>query len=159
MRLEPTSVLAGTSTKNDEGRTFPFDVLPPLAGVLQAQRALVEEVQRRLGAVIPWLWVRSDGSRICKIDEAWRAACKQAGYPGRLFHDFRRTAARNLVRAGVPEHHAMKLCGHKTAEIFRRYAIVNEADLRVGVTRLAALHGAAPQGAVGSAPAKRAKRR
>jgi hypothetical protein len=36
-----------------------------------------------------------DGSRICKIDEAWRSACKRAGFPGRLFHDFRRTAVRN----------------------------------------------------------------
>jgi len=70
MRLEPTSVLAGTSTKNDQARTFPFGQLPPLAEALQTQRASVEEAQRRLGAVIPWVWIRNDGSRICKIDEA-----------------------------------------------------------------------------------------
>jgi integrase len=139
MRLEPTSTSAGTSTKNNEGRTFPFGEVAALAGALRAQRADSEEVQRRLGALIPWVWHRDDGSRICKIDEAWRAACKRAGYPDRLFHDLRRTAARNLIRAGVPEHWAMQLCGHRSPEVFRRYAITSEADLKEAVARLANL--------------------
>jgi integrase len=139
MRLDPNT------TKSDKGRTFPFGELPPLAEALRAQRAYTDEVQRKLGAVIPWVWHREDGSRICKIDEAWKAARKRAGCPGRLFHDFRRTAVRNLVRAGVPEHWAMALTGHETPEVFRRYSITNEADLKQGVQRLAALHGAAPK--------------
>ena len=136
LRLEPTSTAAGTSTKNNEGRTFPFGVLPPLAEVIRAQRAYTEDVQRRVGAVIPWVWHRGDGSRVCKIDEAWRRACQRAGYPKRHFHDLRRTAARNLLRAGVPEHWAMQLCGHKSPEVFRRYAITSEADLKEAVGRL-----------------------
>ena len=137
MRLEPNT------TKNDKGRTFPFGELPPLAEALRAQREYTEEVQRRVGAVIPWVWHREDGSRIVKIDEAWKVARKRAGCPGKLFHDFRRTAVRNLVRAGVPEHWAMSLTGHETPEVFRRYSITNEADLKQGVAKLAALHGAA----------------
>lgn len=139
MRLEPTSTQAGTSTKTNEGRTFPFEEVAALAEALRAQRVYTDEVQRRIGAVLPWVWHRDDGSRICKIDEAWRAACKRAGYPGRLFHDLRRTAARNLIRAGVPEHWAMQLCGHRSPEVFRRYAITSEADLKQAVALLSAL--------------------
>jgi len=139
MRLEPTSRKAGTSTKTNEGRTFPFGQVPALVEALQAQKAYTEVVQRRHGIVIPWVWHRDDGSRICKIDEAWKSACRRAGYPDRLFHDLRRTAARNLLRAGVPEHWAMQLCGHRSPEVFRRYAITSEADLKQAVARLANL--------------------
>ena len=77
----------------------------------------------------------------------WRSACKKAGLPGRLVHDFRRTAVRNLERAGVPRSVAMKLTGHRTEAVYRRYAIVSPADLRAGVEKLAQLHASEPAGA------------
>jgi integrase len=55
----------------------------------------------------------------------------------RMPHDFRRTAARNLIRAGVPQHVVMQLCGWKTDAMFRRYAIVDERDLRSAAALLA----------------------
>ena len=70
------------------------------------------------------------------IRGAWTAACKKAGYPGKLLHDFRRSAVRSLERSGVPRSVAMSMVGHKTEAIYRRYAIVDEAMLREGGARL-----------------------
>ncbi len=69
-------------------------------------------------------------------------ACRKAGIPERLPHDFRRTAVRNLERAGVPRSTAMKMVGHKTESIYRRYAIVDEAMLKEGAAKLHTLHEA-----------------
>jgi site-specific recombinase XerD len=145
------------TTKNDEGRTFPFDVLPDLKLLLEAQREHTRSVERRLGRIVPLVF-HHDGERIGRFDKAWKSALDRAAHEERqgvrvvvrpqlltrVPHDFRRTAVRNLVRAGVPEHIAMKLTGHKTRSVFDRYDIVNERDLRDGVTKLAALHAAAP---------------
>jgi integrase len=74
--------------------------------------------------------------------EAFKTACRKAGCPGRIPYDLRRTAVRNLERAGVPRSVAMKLTGHKTESVYRRYAIADERDLRVAVERLNAIASA-----------------
>jgi len=143
--------LEGGMTKNKSGRTFPFAVLPALAELLERQRARVTNLERQLGRVIPSVFVRETGEPIRDFYTAWHSACKRASVKrrgalevverpeliGRVPHDFRRTAVRNLVRAGVPERVAMQLTGHKTRSIFDRYHIVNEADLTEGVEKLA----------------------
>ena len=100
------------------------------------------------GRVIPWLFHR-DGKPIRDFYDAWHKACKAAGMPGRIPHDFRRTAVRNIERAGVPRSAAMQLTGHITESVYRRYAIVDEAMLNEGVEKLATLY--ATEGNVDSA--------
>jgi integrase len=130
VRLEP-----GT-TKNDEGRTFPFAVLPELERLLRAQRERTDALQRATGRIIPWVF-HHNGERIREYRGSWDSAIAKAGLPGKIPHDLRRTAVRNLERACVPRSVAMKLVGHKTESIYRRYAIVAKQDLVDGLKRLA----------------------
>jgi integrase len=134
LRLEPGE------SKNREGREFPFT--PELRSVLEAQRERVREIERATGQIIPWAFCRPDGLRVGDFRKAWATACRLAGVPGRLVHDFRRTAVRNLERAGVSRSAAMKLTGHKTEAIYRRYAITDSAMLQEAAVKLAALHAA-----------------
>lgn len=66
----------------------------------------------------------------------WKTACEKAGYPGKILHDFRRTAVRTLERSGVPRSTAMAMVGHKTESIYRRYAIVDEAMHREAAAKM-----------------------
>ena len=133
IRLEP-----GT-TKNEDGRTFPFNIYPPLGDLIRRQRERTSAVEKATGRIIDHVFHRN-GRPIRDYRDTWDKAVVAAGVPGRLVHDFRRTAVRNLERAGVPRSVAMRLTGHRTETVYKRYAIVSPTDLRDGVRRLAALH-------------------
>jgi integrase len=134
---------AGT-TKNREARQFPFT--SELRSVLEAQRAK-RDALAKTGKICPWVFFHYsfrrngrpssfNGKQVGEFKHSWETACTKAGLPGRIMHDFRRTAVRNLVRAGVPERVAMKMTGHKTRSVFERYNIVSEGDLQQAAERL-----------------------
>jgi integrase len=136
IRLDPGE------TKNDEARMIYMD--DELKMEIKALHS-----KRRLGC--PYVF-HHDGEPIRKFEKAWKTACVNAGLgrilrdeagnalrdrngrlkkvPVKLFHDFRRTAARNMVRSGISERVAMKMTGHKTRNVFDRYNIVSEGDLK-----------------------------
>jgi integrase len=94
--------------------------------------------ERRLpGAdhIVPWVF-HQNGRKIGYIQRSWNTACKKAGVPGKLFHDLRRTAVRNMIRARIPERIAMSVSGHRSRAIFDRYNIVNETDQRLAMRRV-----------------------
>ncbi len=113
VRLEP-----GT-TKNKDGRTLYME--PQL---WQMMRGLHVKKQARCQFVF-----HLQGRRIGSFRKVWNTACKKAGVPGMLFHDLRRTAVRNMVRAGIPERVVMAISGHRTRAVFDRYNIVSAEDL------------------------------
>ena len=120
VRLDPRR------SKTITGRILPMT--PALRTVLERRRA-----QRRSDSALVF---QKDGVAERTWKGAWAEACRLANLPGRYLHDCRRTAARNLVRAGVPERVAMALLGHKTRSVFDRYNIVNERELHQAGERL-----------------------
>jgi len=113
--------------------------------LLRDQRERTRALERERGDIIPYVFHRN-GKPTGDLNGAWRAARKRAGLDEALFHDLRRTAVRNLERAGVPRSVAMKLTGHKTESVYRRYAIADRKALEEGVEKLARLHGGGQEG-------------
>src|ERR1700690_3226465 len=83
-----------------------------------------------------FVFTRSNGQPVRDFRGTWAKTCKDAGVPGLLFHDPRRTAARNLRRAGVGEGVIMRIGGWRTRSVFERYAIVSQADIAEALGRL-----------------------
>ena len=111
-------------TKNDEARNIPLtsDLVSMFEGMPHQSDYVFTK----------------NGKRILSTKDAWKKACNAAGLPNMHFHDNRRTAVRNLIRAGVPETVAMSISGHKTRSIFDRYNIVSGLDQKEAMVKLEA---------------------
>jgi integrase len=159
IRLDPET------TKNRDGRVFPMT--DDLRALLEAQYA-DHRRRTKAGQIVPWVFVRmiakgrggpKEPRRIVAFTKAWKAACVNAGCPGRIPHDLRRTAVRNMVRRGVPERVAMQLAGHKTRSVFDRYNIVSDGDLRTAATQLRGLSWTIHGQSAGLSPASEGETR
>lgn len=129
-------------TKNEEGRTLYLNE--------ELQKEMLTLLSKRqLGC--SYIFHR-DGVPIKDFRGAWDSACIKAGLfeilkdgsgnvvadtqgkpvkvPTKIFHDFRRTAIRDMVRSGISERVAMRISGHKTRSVFDRYNIVSDQDLK-----------------------------
>jgi integrase len=136
-------------TKNTEGRTIYLD--EELKLVFEQQY----EARKKQKKLIPYVFPNEDGDdKIKDFRGAWNTACREAGLgygykhsknyvqkwkdklpSGPILHDLRRTAVRNMIRAGIPERVAMMISGHKTREVFDRYNIVSDSDLQLAAKR------------------------
>jgi integrase len=150
--------LKGVNAKNGEARSVALG--GALAELIDRRKA-ARQVKRRDAVMLSQFIFHQDGQPVGDFRKAWATACvaarlgqfyckacnqpvgghrceacnQETYYSGRVFHDLRRTAVRNMVRAGVPERVAMSVSGHKTRSIFDRYNIVNESDLREAMQR------------------------
>ena len=118
-------VLDPDETKNREGRQVPI-----LEGDMED--LLLEAKKARDDGWPDSEWVfNRQGTQVKDIRGSWRIACIAAGVSELNFHDLRRTAVRNMRRAGVPQVIRMKISGHKTDSMERRYNIVDADDINI----------------------------
>jgi integrase len=123
-------VLQTGETKNGDGRGAPI-----LEGDMRDLLLAAKQERDEKWPTSAWVFSRQ-GQQILNFRTAWQAACKRAGVPDLQLHDLRRTAVRNMRRAGIPQVVRMKISGHRTDSMERRYNIVDAEDLNVAKTLL-----------------------
>ncbi|MBM3746650.1 MAG: site-specific integrase [Acidobacteria bacterium] len=112
--------LSADQTKGKRPRTLP---------IYGDMRRWLERQRETGPAGSPWVFHGANGRPVDNHLYGWCEACERAGLPGLLFHDLRRSAVRNMKRAGIQDVEAMRITGHRTRSIFDRYNIVDEGDL------------------------------
>jgi integrase len=114
--------LERAQTKGKVPRVLPIygDMRTVLVSAFQERNERFPECQ--------WIFHR-DGNRIVDFRKAWARACVLAGVRGLRFHDLRRSAVRNMDRAGIPRATIRRIIGHETEAMFNRYRIVDQRDI------------------------------
>lgn len=169
-RRDVVEFLSMTGWRRNEGLLLEWSSVDREGGIIRLERSRSKSGKPRsfpygrfpgLKALIERRWVERRGPYVFQIEgqpiglgalrSAWKRATKRAGLVGRLIHDLRRTAARKMRRAGLSEGEIMALCGWDTPSMFRRYDIINEADLAAAVAKFADINGTIAAQSGGSA--------
>lgn len=119
--------LPASQTKTKKARTLP---------IYGDMRRWLENQRATCPAGCAWVFHGAHNRPVDNHLNEWSAACERAGVPGLLFHDLRRSAVRNMKRAGIQDKVAMDISGHRTRSVFDRYNIIDEADVRGAGQRL-----------------------
>jgi integrase len=130
LKARTIHLLPGT-TKNDQGRAVVMT-----DEVFKLVSECIKD-KKPGDAVFTW----ANGKPVTDFRRTWRTVAKNAGMPGLYLHDMRRTAVRNMVRAGISKHVAKRISGHTTDSIFDRYDITDETDLADAARKLEARNG------------------
>jgi integrase len=121
--------LKDMDTKTDEARSIPIgrelrEVFERLPVALDAE-----------GKRIPYMFTHN-GRPVKSIKRVFARVRQQTGITNTVFHDYRHTATTNMRRAGVDALTAMKITGHKTMAVFKRYNTIDEQDLKAAQRRM-----------------------
>lgn len=109
-------------SKNGEPRVLP---LSPMLGAIIERRWQARQLPVPDGtlSVCEFVFHRR-GRPVGDFRKVWGRACHAVGLSTLIFHDLRRSAIRNMEKAGVSQAVPMKASGHLTASVYRRYRIV-----------------------------------
>lgn len=127
LKARTIRLLPGT-TKNDKGRAVIMteDVYELVAECVKGKKASDH--------VFTW----ANGNPVTDFRRTWRTLAKKAEMPDLIFHDLRRSAVRNMVRAGISKQVAKLISGHQTDSVFDRYDITDVTDLAEATRKLEA---------------------
>ena len=118
--------LEATTTKDKRARLLP---------IYGEMRHWLDMAHAERNPKCPYVF-QSKGRRLIFNWRTWNNLCELGGVPGLHFHDLRRTALTNMVRAGIPEKVAMEISGHRTRRTFERYHIVSDRNIREVASRM-----------------------
>lgn len=136
-------------SKNDDRRTLPYRLNRELSELIE-RRWLARQYETKAGTALSAYVFHVDGRPVGDWRKRWQRACVAAGvgryikdekgkirgYRGKLFHDYRHTTVRDLIRAGVDRVTAKLISGHRSDSVFERYAIMTEKEKEQGLQKL-----------------------
>lgn len=123
-------------TKNGDAREIHYGENPELKSLIDSQWERKLQIDRKIRKEINHLFFRLNGKPVGDFRVAWNGACEKAGLKGKFFHDLRRTAVRNMIRAGVPESVAMLISGHNDYRMLKRYNIRDPKGTRAALAKV-----------------------